>query len=373
MIDAEIVSSLISMIYDAALDPDGWPGVLEWISDLIGGGPTGLLAGGPAIGGLPNLMVRLREDAAAEYARYYGGLDFMRRAAEHAPAGTLVLDQEVLSREAQDRTDFCNGWVRPNDIGGCAQAVLHRGPGWTALLSATHRRKVDAFTPEQHRLLSLLLPHLRQAVLTCARLHAAETERDAVGGALDALADPVLLVDGAGRLVRANKAAERLLANTDGLGVGRGGELRAATPAQTRALDRLLAGATRLDGVRVGGTLSLERPSLGTPLRLLAMPLPTVSTRPGFPSEARAILIVVDPDEPRTLPSARLQALFGLTPAEAEVAVALAAGEGLPAVAERLGIARPTARTHADRILAKTGTGRQAELARLLERLAVLA
>jgi DNA-binding CsgD family transcriptional regulator len=135
-----------------------------------------------------------------------------------------------------------------------------------------------------------------------------------------------------------------------------------------------VAQAASLDeGNRTGGALSLERPSLRSPLRLLAVPLPAGSAWPDLPLESGAILVVVDPEEARALPSDRPQALFGLTPAEAAVAVALAAGEGLPAVADRLGIARPTARTHADRVLAKTGTGRQAELAGLLERLAVLA
>ena len=54
------------------------------------------------------------------------------------------------------------------------------------------------------------------------------------------------------------------------------------------------------------------------------------------------------------------------------MAVELAEGEGLPAVAERLGVSRATTVTHAARVMAKTGTRRQAELARLLERLAAL-
>ena len=106
-----------------------------------------------------------------------------------------------------------------------------------------------------------------------------EIGRDMLDAVLDALADAVLLVDGPGRVVRANAAAERLLAGADGLARGIGGRLRAASPAGSRALERLLAMAA---SGRPGGALSLGRPSGGPPLRLLAVPLPRGAAPPGL-------------------------------------------------------------------------------------------
>ena len=338
----------------------------------MGGGPGSLFLAAPQAG-IRYTPVRVGESALVDYAAHYRHQDFMQPALARAAVGALVLDEQVLPRDEQERLAFTNEWVRPNDVGGCVHAVLHRAPGLQVELGLSHRRRVDGFAPEALRVLRLLLPHIRRAVESGVRLATVQAERDAAGAALDSLADAVLLVDAAGRLLRANRAADRLLARADGLSIGRGGELRAATPAQTGALGRLVARAASPDESRTGGTLSLERPSLRSPLRLLAVPLPAGSAWPELPLEPGALLIVVDPDEPRALPAERLQALFGLTPAEAALAVALASGEGLPTVADRLGIARTTARTHADRVLAKTGTGRQAELARLLERLAALA
>jgi DNA-binding CsgD family transcriptional regulator len=65
---------------------------------------------------------------------------------------------------------------------------------------------------------------------------------------------------------------------------------------------------------------------------------------------------------------ARLRELFGLTRTEASVAAALGRGASLENIAANMGIGLATVRSHLKRILAKTGTHRQAETAALLAR-----
>src|SRR5262245_45262944 len=57
-----------------------------------------------------------------------------------------------------------------------------------------------------------------------------------------------------------------------------------------------------------------------------------------------------------------LRCRFGLTPAEARLALHLAAGETLRSAEAKLSISYETARTHLKNIFHKTGTCRQAEL-----------
>jgi DNA-binding CsgD family transcriptional regulator len=57
---------------------------------------------------------------------------------------------------------------------------------------------------------------------------------------------------------------------------------------------------------------------------------------------------------------------FGLTRAEAAVAVEILEADGLQAVVDRLGVSLATARTPLAHVFDKTGTRRQAELVRLL-------
>src|SRR5690606_37813238 len=57
---------------------------------------------------------------------------------------------------------------------------------------------------------------------------------------------------------------------------------------------------------------------------------------------------------------------FGLTRAEAILALEICKGDGREAAAQRCGISVSTAHTHLNRIFSKTGTRRQAELVHLL-------
>lgn len=63
-----------------------------------------------------------------------------------------------------------------------------------------------------------------------------------------------------------------------------------------------------------------------------------------------------------------LRDLFGFTRMEAVIAADLAGGLSLDAVAARRGIGGATVRSHLKRILAKTGTHRQAEAVALIAR-----
>ena len=84
-----------------------------------------------------------------------------------------------------------------------------------------------------------------------------------------------------------------------------------------------------------------------------------------LPIDATAGLkaIFIHPQEPDAPSFARpIQELFGLTPREVCVLLALLEGREISDIADQLGIARATAKTHLDRLFAKTGTNRQADL-----------
>ena len=61
-----------------------------------------------------------------------------------------------------------------------------------------------------------------------------------------------------------------------------------------------------------------------------------------------------------------LASLYGLTPAEAELASLLSAGHSIEEAAEIRGVTLNTARSQMKRVFSKTGVNRQADLVRLL-------
>jgi DNA-binding CsgD family transcriptional regulator len=78
------------------------------------------------------------------------------------------------------------------------------------------------------------------------------------------------------------------------------------------------------------------------------------------------LVVIVDPEhEPR--PDLEvLSGLYGLTKAEAEVALRVLDGTGVGPIADGLFLSLSTVRTHLQHVFHKTNTHRQAELVRLL-------
>src|SRR5205823_1921451 len=130
----------------------------------------------------------------------------------------------------------------------------------------------------------------------------------------------------------------------------------------TIALQALIARHTRRDG-EAGFDQRLASCRIGSPpFTLLLSPLPGSEGCDG-PS---AIVFAADPAGAAPPTPVQLRHHFGLTAAEAALAVDIIRGQGLKACAKRLGISDPTARTQLQHIFEKTATRRQAELVRLL-------
>ena len=183
-------------------------------------------------------------------------------------------------------------------------------------------------------------------------------ERDDVLGVLGRLAHGVALVVPGGRVLFLNGAAEDIAGARDGLAIGPGRMLRLGRPAEDAALQRLIAQA-------VPGCLAVSRPSGARSYVLQVAPLGSV-LRPADRPPAPALLMILDPESgPEPLP-ATLQLLYGLTAAEARVALLTLRGAGLRPIAEELAVSVSTVRIHLQRVFDKTGTHRQAALVRLL-------
>jgi DNA-binding CsgD family transcriptional regulator len=89
------------------------------------------------------------------------------------------------------------------------------------------------------------------------------------------------------------------------------------------------------------------------------------AAREAFPG-ATGVLVVATMGARPALSARFLRQLFGLSPAEARVANAIAAQQTIKAMADDFGVSRETVRSQLKTVLAKTGTKRQLDLAVLL-------
>lgn len=159
-----------------------------------------------------------------------------------------------------------------------------------------------------------------------------------------------------------NARAEEILVAGDRLRMRRG-RLRAISTAEGQELRRAIGAATEPPGT--ARCLWLRGRSALPALEVRIAPLACDAMWTRLPRPAALVLIGDPSDRPR--PSARLLAeLYGLTPTEARVAIALASGIQVRAIAAHLEVQPNTVRVHLKAIYAKTHTTGQVDLVRRL-------
>jgi DNA-binding CsgD family transcriptional regulator len=138
---------------------------------------------------------------------------------------------------------------------------------------------------------------------------------------------------------------------------------RKARPAFDQLLESLRASE---DACARGGPIAVQR-TAKPPLVIRALPVSAAARSPFL--GARALLTLTEVAPKPAAQQADLVQVFGLTPAEARLAVLIGTGISSTEAAERLAISRETARTQLKSILSKTDTHRQGALVALLSRL----
>jgi DNA-binding CsgD family transcriptional regulator/PAS domain-containing protein len=368
----EAVLDLVDRIYAAAEAPALWSDVLERVATITDSAASIIYRNMDAREGGVDAAVRVAPDAADAYQQYFHRLDpwgNSPRAAVLVRPGAVVDGDELIDRADLYATEYYNDFARPHQLTRVLVGIISKQGPFASVISLIRDDAAEAHGSAERRLLGALLPHLTRAVQIHRRLLPVSVLDGAAVDALDCLSSAVILLDGHGRTIFLNRAAERLLRQRDGLVVEQGC-LAAVLPQERDALRFLVAQAAQTAArvaLRAGGALPISRPSMRRPYNVLVTPLGRRHTSAHGPDAAVAVF-VADPEDRGYSEIGALVRLFRLTPAEARLAAGIATGAPLAEVADALGIGRETARTQLRSVFSKTGTTRQAELVRIIAR-----
>lgn len=181
---------------------------------------------------------------------------------------------------------------------------------------------------------------------------------------LDTVRLPLLMFDHSMRLLAANRHAQGLIEPVT-LGSRRCISLRGLSASRFSAAVKSACdpSAPLLGSVLVTGAAN------GSARRILVLP---TTARHGSKSERIALVLVHGQADSQTSGQTLLQQAYGLTPAEARLAMLIFEGQSPGDAAASLQVGIATVRTQLSAILKKTGARKQAELIRRLSPLLVL-
>jgi DNA-binding CsgD family transcriptional regulator/PAS domain-containing protein len=388
----EIISKLLGLLYEASASTDPWSAFLAAMSESTGSESCYFLLIDSH--GKCNLNLNYGYDPqwVRAYKTHFHEHDVVQSrfaAAKRLHGEWIGTRHSVMPEQDYLRTYIYNEFNRPqNKLHLCAVAVGGLDGGLDGGLGMMRSAAEKPFGKETVALMTMLAPHLRQALNTHRALGLARSENAELQHSVEALNMAVLSLDSTGRVVRMSAAAQAILDLHRGI-VLDGGFLRASVTAEQLRLAAIIAGAVATGAGKgeemairrttdtapqagidplwtppPGGAMVISRWRPSRPLRVVVTPFHSGELLLG--DQPAALVFFSDPDARTGSRASVLCGLYRLTPTECRLASLITEGRELSVAAEQLKITVDTARFHLKSIFRKTGVNRQAELVRLV-------
>ena len=357
-------SQALDLILAAAVSPERWADVLHYLAqatDSVAGGIT--IEDATTRKGEPLVYFGFDPDHVRRTFDYYLPMNPLFGIAERMTPGFVVANGDVVSESKFRRSEFYDGWARPQGLCCPTTVVLsRRGDRYCPLTLVRPDGKGD-LSPSNLRWLRRLVPHLTRAMETTVQLETRSLDYNLIERALGDSNLGLILLDEEGRILHANCFAEARLQRGNQIK-----QYRGKLCSDILKFDGQLQQAFKLaaSSKTLSQDISIDREG-HAPLVIKVIPL--VSDHGFGKIEAgRAAVLVIFRDVPVDL-AKRLRylgELYGLTPAERWVLSAVVGGKNMKGIAAQLDISMATLKTHLTNIFSKTNTSRQNALVSLV-------
>jgi DNA-binding CsgD family transcriptional regulator len=363
MCDPGRLSEVVGDIYDAALDPSRWTGVLDKAAQFVGGTAAWLLSK-DALGKTGSVAFGISPEYQRLYFDRYTRLDPKRVSNLVTDARELIVAADIIPYDKFLETRFYQQWARPQGFVDFVAAILDRSAAGAAMFGVFRHEREGVTDDEARRRMRLIVPHFRRAVPVARLFDLKSTKAATLAGMLDGLTVGIFLVDANGSIVHTNCAGRAMLSAGDVLHAA-GGRIAATNVEAQRSLCEVLAAASCGDAA-VGNSIALPGSDSEA---YVANVLPLRSERrhrTPLATTAAAALFVRKAAAGVKPPPGAIAKYYKLTPTELRVLLTTVEVGSVADVAEALGIAESTVKTHLARLYGKTGANRQVDLVKLV-------
>lgn len=353
------LTDLIGEIYEAAYNPQHWAEVFRTLCvEVLNAKSAAIMVDDHQLGtrtilghyGLPKMAEITYNLGLARY-------DHAFKLQEKVPEG--VASQIIDHREARTVAPMYYRMIlKPVDIGYIAGLTIFRNEEWHAGLGVHRGFASDPFGQDEIGLIQQLFPHLRRAIRIHKEFSRLRAREQTLQDAMSRLALGIIEISMDGQVRYCSEMAQRMLDQHPGMAISEG-RLRVCDSAQHKALLELIDEALADSPERRKRNLAMgiEHGDRAHPLVVMVAPAAT----PGAVN-----LYLSDPWLPSTMSPEVLQAVYGFSPAESRVAMALVNGLGLREIAEVHGVKEETVKSQLKSLFSKAGVNKQQDLVRVL-------
>ncbi|MDX5983674.1 helix-turn-helix transcriptional regulator [Sphingomonas echinoides] len=358
---------LIDLIYDSPFDDRLWTPLLSELADRCGAHPANITELNVIEGHGDGLSVRTPSDTLQVYRTRWtqaNPLLLVDNLFDYSAGWTprILRDNDWIDRDDFERSAYMNEFLIPIEASyNLTMRLSLEGP-WLTTIGLGRPKRKGQFETRDIAAIAPFHSHLIRASRVRRLVALQQSQLDRLDVLLEDSSHALFFVADDLRVIRCTAAAEAIIRDNPLFRLVNG-RLRATVPAANASLEMALQAAFRsgpppepllLQGLRPDSNLSITISRMSE--RIMA----------GF-STFRCLLVAVSKSSPTQSTSHDiLRERFGMTGAEARLALSLLAGASLQATADQNTVSIHTIRNQLKSVFHKTGCSRQQDLIRAL-------
>ncbi len=363
-------NKIISMIYEAALNPALWQDVLTEIVDFTDS-TTAIFTATDQLS--PNYDFVFSHNIPPEgmlaYQDEHVKVIDMRI---HAPywmekaLGDTVLQSFAFYANMSKETDqyiFYEKCAKPANVTHVAAVLLERSAYSWAVFAVHRSPQLDEYSQQEEKILKRLSVHLRRALQIYRQMMLLNQEKKNIDHILDHFKVGIVLINQDYRLTYTNKIAKNIFDQSNILQIDKNSSLRTSKNFQDQ-LNQLIRSAlfTQNDlNHSAGGVMALYDDHDSFMLSILPF-----SEYEKLQQQRQAIIFITATNQPQYLAKDYLIQKYKLAKRELEVCELFMNGLSLDQIAQKLELTYGSVRVYIKNIFSKTNCSSQTELMQLL-------
>lgn len=367
---SDVLLDVLQETYGAAVDPSRWAFALGKLGSALGGMGTVVEIHNKATGELGSLDSGLMGPTASKrYEDRFFRLNPRVRYSSRAPESAIFHDNSIGAAEVLNLDPYYNEFLAPAGLRYFLSANLVQTPDMRITAAVQRTRRQGHVGDPEIAVMTALLPHLQQAIQLHLTFMQALAHADSLGAALSDTPTAIFLLSRSGDVRFANDAGIALK-NVPDLFEHASRQLVLKNVSHRAAFNRALQNALQTtDGVigQSAQALKIAREN-GTHLTIRVAPVTMPETPLALVAKDVAIMVTITGNQNPTTATLQdvAQAMFGLTPREASLAVGLATGLSTANLAEKHAISINTVRWHLASVRDKLGVRSQKDIVRTI-------
>lgn len=368
---------IIEKIYAAGLDPTLWKDCIDEIQNVLNGRVGFFYTFDSSIEKTTDAFFTSDSDPEWNqkfFNQYIETNPYPKPLHELAPAGIPISDDMVLCRGEARKTDYYNGWIKPQglDITQVGCKITIDKDRFIILGTHVDPKTFDTQIQFYHSVLTTLIPHITRSIKINQILKEQQQTQEKLQDIFDRLDLAIFIIDQKFRVQISNGLANKILKRGDLILIDKYSKSLVSAHKDCseqfyKALKKCLSENKKNEQQTFCLTSTIDNQRYVTWAQSANQEHLAQFNDKAIPFHLNdappLIAVLVSIPQTHTGPPVDIvKSILGVTKAEAKLAAALANGETLKSYALQAKISHNTARGQLSSIFHKTGLNRQAEL-----------